>query len=91
MNITIFLLCYNEELLLPFALKHYRDRFPTAKFVPICHLTVVVALKLIAPAAVVPLSLLVNVIIGVACETFNMLTGDGVPIPKLPDASSVIA
>jgi glycosyltransferase involved in cell wall biosynthesis len=33
MNITIFLLCYNEELLLPLALKHYRDRFPTAKFV----------------------------------------------------------
>jgi glycosyltransferase involved in cell wall biosynthesis len=33
MNITIFLLCYNEELLLPFTLKHYRDRFPNAKFV----------------------------------------------------------
>jgi len=33
MDITIFLLCYNEELLLPFTLKHYRDRFPNAKFV----------------------------------------------------------
>jgi glycosyltransferase involved in cell wall biosynthesis len=33
MNITIFLLCYNEELLLPLALKYYRDKFPNAKFV----------------------------------------------------------
>ena len=33
MKITIFLLCYNEELLLPLTLKHYRDRFPTANFV----------------------------------------------------------
>ena len=33
MNISIFLLCYNEELLLPYTLKHYKDRFPTAKFV----------------------------------------------------------
>jgi len=33
MNITIFLLCYNEEILLPLALKHYRDKFPNAKFV----------------------------------------------------------
>lgn len=33
MKITIFLLCFNEELLLPHTLKHYRDRFPTAKFI----------------------------------------------------------
>lgn len=33
MNITIFLLCYNEEVLIPHTLKYYRDRFPTAKFV----------------------------------------------------------
>ena len=33
MKITIFLLCYNEELLLPLTLKHYRSRFPTANFV----------------------------------------------------------
>jgi glycosyltransferase involved in cell wall biosynthesis len=33
MKITIFLMCYNEELLLPYTLKHYRDRFPSAKFV----------------------------------------------------------
>ena len=33
MEINIFLMCYNEELLLPYALKHYRDRFPTAKFI----------------------------------------------------------
>ena len=26
-------MCYNEELLLPYTLKHYRDRFPSAKFV----------------------------------------------------------
>lgn len=32
-TITIFLLCYNEELLISFTLKHYKDRFPTAKFV----------------------------------------------------------
>jgi glycosyltransferase involved in cell wall biosynthesis len=33
MKITIFLLCYNEELLLPLTLKHYRTRFPSANFV----------------------------------------------------------
>jgi glycosyltransferase involved in cell wall biosynthesis len=33
MKITIFLMCYNEELLLPYTLKHYQDRFPSAKFV----------------------------------------------------------
>ncbi len=26
-------MCYNEELLLPFTLKHYRNRFPSAHFV----------------------------------------------------------
>jgi glycosyltransferase involved in cell wall biosynthesis len=33
MKITIFLLCFNEEILLPHTLRHYKDRFPTAKFV----------------------------------------------------------
>ena len=31
--ITIYLLCYNEEILLPHALKHYKERFPNASFV----------------------------------------------------------
>lgn len=26
-------MCYNEELLLPYTLKHYKERFPSAKFV----------------------------------------------------------
>lgn len=30
LNINIFLLCYNEELLLPLTLKHYKSRFPSA-------------------------------------------------------------
>jgi len=30
MSISIFLLCYNEELMLPHTLKHYRTRFPNA-------------------------------------------------------------
>ena len=33
MKINIFLLCYNEELLLPLTLKFYRQRFPSAKFI----------------------------------------------------------
>jgi glycosyltransferase involved in cell wall biosynthesis len=33
MKITIFLMCYNEELFLLKTIKHYRDRFPNAKFV----------------------------------------------------------
>jgi glycosyltransferase involved in cell wall biosynthesis len=33
MKITIFLMCYNEELLLPFTLNYYRSKFPSAKFV----------------------------------------------------------
>lgn len=31
MNIHIFLICYNEELLLPLTLKHYKKRFPSAQ------------------------------------------------------------
>ena len=27
---NIFLLCYNEELMLPHTLKHYKTRFPNA-------------------------------------------------------------
>jgi glycosyltransferase involved in cell wall biosynthesis len=30
MDINIFLLCYNEELMLPYTLKHYKTRFPSA-------------------------------------------------------------
>ncbi len=33
MEITIYIICFNESVLLPFALKWYRDRFPAAKFV----------------------------------------------------------
>jgi len=33
MDITIYLLCYNEEVLLPHALDHYSKRFPKAKFI----------------------------------------------------------
>ena len=33
MIVTIFLLCYNEELLLPLTLKYYRNKFPNATFV----------------------------------------------------------
>jgi glycosyltransferase involved in cell wall biosynthesis len=32
-ELTIYLLCYNEEVLLPHALKHYKTRFPNAKFI----------------------------------------------------------
>ena len=32
-DLTIYLLCYNEEVLLPHALKHYKTRFPNATFV----------------------------------------------------------
>ncbi len=32
-------MCYNEELLLPQTLKHYRDRFPTAQFVLVDNLS----------------------------------------------------
>jgi glycosyltransferase involved in cell wall biosynthesis len=31
MKISIFLLCYNEELMLPHTLKHYRTNFPSAE------------------------------------------------------------
>lgn len=31
MKIAIFLVCYNEELLLPLTLKHYKTRFPSAE------------------------------------------------------------
>lgn len=33
MKVTIFLLCYNEEVLLPHTLKHYKNKFPKAHFV----------------------------------------------------------
>lgn len=33
MNITIHILCYNEEILLPYTLEFYKSRFPAAKFV----------------------------------------------------------
>ena len=32
MKISIFLLCYNEEILIPYALEHYRRFFPSATF-----------------------------------------------------------
>jgi glycosyltransferase involved in cell wall biosynthesis len=32
-EITIYLLCYNEEIMLPHTLDHYTRRFPRAKFV----------------------------------------------------------
>lgn len=32
-KISIFLLCYNEELILPYTLKYYKSRFPTAEIV----------------------------------------------------------
>jgi glycosyltransferase involved in cell wall biosynthesis len=31
--ITIYLLCYNEQVLLPHTLNHYKTRFPNAKFI----------------------------------------------------------
>lgn len=31
--ITIYILCFNEEILLPYCLEHYKKRFPAAKFV----------------------------------------------------------
>jgi glycosyltransferase involved in cell wall biosynthesis len=31
MEITIFIVCYNEEIMIPKTVKHYRDRFPRAK------------------------------------------------------------
>jgi len=33
MDITIYLLCYNEEILLPHTLDHYYKRFPKAKII----------------------------------------------------------
>jgi len=32
-DLTIYLLCYNEKVLLPHALKHYKSRFPNATIV----------------------------------------------------------
>jgi hypothetical protein len=33
MDITIYLFCYNEQVLLPHALQHYKTRFPRARIV----------------------------------------------------------
>jgi len=33
MELTIYLLCYNEEILLPHTLHHYKTRFPKAHFI----------------------------------------------------------
>jgi glycosyltransferase involved in cell wall biosynthesis len=32
-DLTIYLLCFNEEVLLPHTLHHYKTRFPNAKFI----------------------------------------------------------
>jgi hypothetical protein len=31
--ITLYIICYNEEPILPFAIKHYRERFPNCRIV----------------------------------------------------------
>lgn len=31
--ITVYIICYNEEKILPFTIKHYRDRFPECRIV----------------------------------------------------------
>lgn len=33
MNITVYTITYNEEIVLPFFIKHYRNRFPNCKIV----------------------------------------------------------
>lgn len=33
MELTIFIVCYNEEIMLPKTIKHYRDRFPNARII----------------------------------------------------------
>ena len=33
MNVTIFVICFNEQFMLPFFIKWYRDRFPNCKIV----------------------------------------------------------
>ena len=33
MRITIFLLCYNEELIISNAIQHYRDKFPNSSII----------------------------------------------------------
>ena len=33
MNVTIYTICFNEEFILPFFIKWYRDRFPNCKIV----------------------------------------------------------
>ena len=32
MKVTVFLFCYNEELLLPHSINHYRKTFPDVEF-----------------------------------------------------------